>query len=228
MLYKQTVSPATLELLKRLMNESSLNNFFLVGGTALSLQIGHRISIDLDFFTISDFDENFLLEEMEAKYGFQLDYQQKNTIKGRMGDVKVDFIAHQYPVLEDLLNDEGVRMTGLRDIAAMKLNAITGKGTRVKDFIDVAYLSSYMTPVQILEAYQGKYVNRNPLMAIKSLIYHQDIDFSEPVEMVDTKYDWTFVEKRLNDMLEYPEKLFEPLSFINPPEHNIKRQLRGR
>jgi nucleotidyltransferase AbiEii toxin of type IV toxin-antitoxin system len=224
MLYKQTVSPATLELLKRLMNEPLLDNFFLVGGTALSFQIGHRISIDLDFFTTSDFDANGLVEEIEAKYGFQLDYQQKNTIKGRIDDVKVDFIAHQYPVLEDLLNFEGIRMTGLRDIAAMKLNAIAGKGTRVKHFIDVAYLSSYLTPLQILEAYQDKYVNRNPLMAVKSLIYHQDIDFSEPIEMMDKNYAWQFVEKRLNDMLAEPEKLFEALGFVNPPENDLKRR----
>jgi hypothetical protein len=139
----------------------------------------------------------------------------------------VDFIAHQYPLLEGSLIDEGIRMTGLRDIAAMKLNAIVGKGTRVKDFIDVAYLSSYLTSVQILQAYQGKYVNRNPLMAVKSLVYHQDIDSSEPIDMLDKNYAWQFVEKRLNDMLAEPEKHFEALSFASTAENDLRTR-RGR
>lgn len=213
MLYKETVSPRTLEILKELMTEPSLGNFFLAGGTALALQIGHRISIDLDFFTINDFDKDGLLEELERSYGFAVDYQQKNTLKGRIENVKVDFIAHQYPLLSPLTNDEGVRMCSLRDIAAMKLNAIAGNGTRIKDYIDVAYLSSYMSALEIVESYSGKYTNRNPLMAIKSLIYHKDIDFSEPIEVIDENYSWEFITKRLDEMMAEPEKVFSSLSF---------------
>jgi hypothetical protein len=211
MLYKETVSSDTLELLKTLMHDPLLSDFFLVGGTALSLQIGHRRSIDLDLFTIKDFDENALLGEVEEKYNFYTDFQSKNTLKGQINGVKVDFISHKYPLINPLLVMEDVRMAGIQDIAAMKLNAIAGNGTRLKDFIDIAYISSVITPKQIVEAYQGKYSARNPVMAIKSMVYHNDIDFDEPIEMMDNNFSWSIIDKRLHDMLDTPEQVFEPI-----------------
>jgi len=222
MLYKETVSPATLELLKALMQDPLLSDFFLVGGTALSLQIGHRRSIDLDLFTIHDFDENALLSEVEEKYNFYTDSQSKNTLKGQIDGVKVDFISHKYPLVNPLLTIEDVRMVGMQDIAAMKLNAISGNGTRLKDFIDIAYISSFITPIQIVEAYQEKYSTRNPVMAIKSMVYHNDIDFDEPVEMLENNFTWSVIERRLHDMLDTPEQLFEPI------EMNVPLRRRGR
>jgi hypothetical protein len=210
------------------MAEPSLGNFFLAGGTELALQIGHRISIDLDFFTVNDFDEDGMLEELERNYGFLVDYQQKNTLKGRIENVKVDFIAHQYPLLSPLIDDEGVRMCSLKDIAAMKLNAIVGNGTRIKDYIDVAYLSSSMSASEAFDSYSGKYANRNPLMAIKSLIYHQDIDFSEPIEVIEKNYSWEFITKRLDEMMAEPEKVFSALSFGRKDDHSKIIKSRSR
>ena len=69
-------------------------------------------------------------------------------------------------------------MAGLEDISAMKLNAVAGYGKRIKDFIDIAYLSSFLTAAQIKEAYSEKYASTNPVMALKSLDYHDDIDFT--------------------------------------------------
>lgn len=222
MLYKGTVSTATLELLKALMHDPLLNDFFLVGGTALSLQIGHRRSIDLDLFTTKDFDENALLSEVEERYNFYTDFQSKNTLKGQIDGVKVDFISHKYPLVNPLLIVEDVRMAGIQDIAAMKLNAIAGNGTRLKDFIDIAYISSFITPIQIVEAYQEKYSSRNPVMAIKSMIYHNDIDFDEPIEMMDNNFTWSVIERRLHDMLDIPEQVFEPIDM------NVRYRRRGR
>lgn len=144
------------------MRDPLLSDFFLVGGTALSLQIGHRRSIDLDLFTIKDFDENTLLNDIEEKYNFYTDFRSRNTLKGQIDGVKVDFISHKYPLVGPLLTIEDVRMAGMQNIAAMKLNAIAGNGTRLKDFIDIAYISSFITLVQIVEAYQEniRYVTR--------------------------------------------------------------------
>lgn len=227
MLHKETVSPATLELLKTLMNDPLFSGFFLVGGTALSLQIGHRKSIDLDLFSLDDFNENELQAHIEEKYNFYTDFQSKNTLKGQINGVKVDFISHKYPLINPLLIEEDVRMAGLDDIAAMKLNAISGNGTRLKDFIDIAYLSSFLTPIQIVEAYQAKYSSRNPLMAIKSMVYHQDIDFTEPIEMMDQKYSWKQVEKRLNNMLDTPDRLFDSLILTKEVEKKEESKRKG-
>jgi hypothetical protein len=211
MLRKETVSEPTLELLKTLMNDGLLKDFFLVGGTALSLQIGHRISIDLDFFNQSAFDENFLIAELESKYKFRLDYQSKNTLKGEIENIKVDFITHNYPLSKPLIQEEGVRMASPEDIAAMKLNAIAGNGSRLKDFIDIAYLSSTITLSQMVNAFEQKYASRNPSIVLKALEYHQDINFKEVIEMVDNKYQWKYIEKRLFQMTKFPKRLFSEM-----------------
>lgn len=211
MLRKETVSEPTLELLKTLMNDELLKDFFLVRGTALTLQIGHRISIDLDFFSHSSFDENFLIAELENKYKFQLDYQSKNTLKGEIENIKVDFITYNYPLAKPLIQEEGVLMASPEDIAAMKLNAIAGNGTRLKDFIDIAYLSSIITLSQMVNAYEQKYASRNSSIVLKALEYHQDINFREIIEMADRKYQWKVIEKRLFQMTKFPKKLFSKM-----------------
>lgn len=208
MLRKETVSESTLELLKTLMEDELLESFFLVGGTALTLQIGHRISIDLDLFTQAPFDADEMLSDLENRYQFKMDFQARNTLKGAIKEVKVDFIAHNYPLVNPLINIDGVRLASREDIAAMKLNAIAGNGTRLKDFIDIAYLSSSLTLLQMIDAYETKYTTRNPAMVIKSLDYHNDINFHEPVEMLDKKYKWESIKKRLSQMTLNPARLF--------------------
>jgi hypothetical protein len=215
MLRKETVSKSTLELLKTLMNDELLTDFFLVGGTALALQIGHRLSIDLDLFTKVSFDDNQMLFDLENKYRFQLDFQSKNTLKGEIDGVKVDLITHNYPLVKPLLDFDGVRMASAEDIAAMKLNAISGNGTRLKDFIDVAYLSSSLSLSQMVDAYEEKYTSRNPAMVIKALDFHQDINFNEPIEMLEGKYKWKDIEQRLGQMTLHPTKLFNQIYEMN-------------
>jgi len=99
-------------------------------------------------------------------------------------------------------------MAALEDIVAMKLNAITGNGTRPKDFIDVAYMSSFLSLSQMIDAYEIKYSSRNPTMVIKALDYHNDINFDEPIEMLGGKYNWKHIEDRLSEMTLNPLKLF--------------------
>ncbi len=212
MLQRIAVKSTTLELLVMLMNDSLLNNFFLVGGTALALQIAHRDSIDLDFFCKNAFDATNLLTELENRYNFKQNYISKNTLKGEIDNVKVDFIAHQYPNIEANLLIENVRMAALPDIAAMKLNAIMSNGTRLKDFIDIAYLSSLLSLNKMQVSYQEKYTNSNPLMIPKALTYFKDIDFTEPINLMVGKLKWQIIEKRLLAMVNNPLKKFTPLT----------------
>lgn len=193
------------------MQDENLNDFFLVGGTALSLQIGHRISIDIDLFSQSPFDENAILRYLESQNKLQLDYLAKNTIKGQITGTKVDLITHSYPLIEDLKVIEGIRMASLEDIAAMKLNAIIGNGSRLKDFIDIAYLSCYIPLKRMIGAYEQKYSLRNPLLVLKGLSYHLDINFNEPIKMMNDKFVWKKIEKRLMDMEKFPAKVFNEM-----------------
>jgi len=211
MLQKETVTASTLELLKSLMQDLQLNDFFLVGGTALSLQIGHRISIDIDLFSQNMFDENKLLAYLEKQRNLRLDFLEKNTIKGQINEIKIDLITHSYPLVKPLNVLDGIRLASLADIAAMKLNAIVGNGTRLKDFIDIAFLSCSLSLKQMAEAYELKYATRNPLLIFKALSYHKDINFKEPIHMVAAPFSWKPIEKRLDQMIKSSSRVFESL-----------------
>ncbi len=208
MLHTKTVAPKTLELLVRLMNDPTFDTFRLVGGTSLSLLIGHRISVDLDLFSNITFDEQKMLEYLRLEYDFELDYIDKETLKGEIDGVKIDCIAHKYTWLSPPVFENSIRLAAFEDIAAMKLNAIVGNGTRVKDFIDIAYLSQKMTFNQMLSAYQTKYKS-NAVMALKAIIYFDDINLKEPIIMIDNPtFEWKSIKKRLNMLLKYPDKIF--------------------
>lgn len=207
MLYKETVSAATLELLVRLMADKKLNQFVLVGGTSLSLQIGHRISVDLDLFANAPFNENELSAYLISDYEMELDFLARNTIKGEINGIQIDCITHEYPWVQEFAVEENIRFAGLHDIAAMKLNAISGNGTRIKDFIDIAFLSSYMSFLEMLEAYKTKYKS-NLLIPVKSITFFDDINFDEPIKMFHSRFEWKKIAKRLLEMQKYPDKRF--------------------
>ena len=80
MLQEQTVPRATFELLKKLMKDENLSKFHLAGGTAIALYLGHRISIDLDLFSLEDFDNTELESYLSQQYNFLTDYKYRNTL----------------------------------------------------------------------------------------------------------------------------------------------------
>jgi hypothetical protein len=190
MLHTETVNLATLGLIKRLQSDTVLQDFVLVGGTALSLQIGHRISVDIDFFTRKEFDNNQLLEHLEQNYGFQEQYSHTNTLKGIINGVFVDLLRHDYRFIADHQLIDDVQMASMQDIAAMKVNAITGNGTRAKDFVDIYFLLNEFSFSEVIDFYKTKYNTRNDFHAIKSLTYFDDIIVEEWPNML--------LEKELN------------------------------
>jgi hypothetical protein len=190
MLHYETVEKPTLDLLKKLMNDNLFKDFILVGGTALALSLGHRKSIDIDLFTNHSFDVRHFTEYLQGSYSFSPDFIAENTIKGEIQGIVVDCIAHQYQWLDKYDTIDGIRLAGYKDIAALKLNAICGNGTRLKDFIDMAFLSTKLSFNEMLLAYQEKY-NSNLVIAIKSVVYFDDINFDEPIMMAgEKKFQW--------------------------------------
>jgi len=184
MLYKETIEPNTLELLKKLQNSEMLKGFYLAGGTSLALQIGHRISIDLDLFTQNDFDTNEMLEFLESTFQFKLIYSSINTLKGSIGQINLDVIAHKYPLINNPINIEGISLLSINDISAMKLNAITGNETRSKDYIDIYFILKKYSLIEILNFYSIKYDSRNQLHVLKSLAYFEDISENDWPNMI--------------------------------------------
>ena len=193
MLQKKAVRSHILKLIRSLQSDTKFKDFHLVGGTALALQIGHRESIDIDLFTTNDFDVNSTLEYLEQEYAFSLQLSAKNTLKGIIDDVFIDIISHKYPIINKLIESEGIRMLSQNDIIAMKVNAIAGNGTRIKDFIDIYFLLKHHSFSDIITYYKKKYSQRNDLHAIKSLCYFGDID---------QKQDWPKLLKEKDLSLE--------------------------
>jgi hypothetical protein len=203
------------------MDDGRFIDFHLVGGTALALQIGHRKSIDLDLFTLENFDFENLNRYLKENYGFVDSFFEKNTLKGFIEGIKVDFLTHAYPLVAPVVTENNVRMYAVKDIVAMKLNAIVHNGTRVKDFIDIAWISTIMSLSEMLKAYETKY-RVSYIPALKSLLYFDDIDFNEPVQMTNEKFQWKFISKRLEMMSKFPERIFpNPVSSINKQKSKI-------
>jgi len=198
MLFKETVKQGTLDLISRLMQDQLLHSFYLVGGTALSLKIGHRESIDIDLFNSGDFDGDHLAGHMKEVYGADVRRHKINYVSGSIDNVDFDFISHKYPSIKPLETIEGIRMMSLQDIAAMKVNAIVNSGERVKDFIDIHYLLKRMEISDILDHYCSKYPNVDVNTAISSLSYHQDVDLNVPVVLKDKTLKWQDVSRSIN------------------------------
>jgi hypothetical protein len=224
MLHEETVEASTLALIRRLMADENLADFYLVGGTALSLKLGHRISIDIDLFTGKDFDSAAVCEHLKAVYGLTDEKTVKNGVFGFIDDVKVDFISHQYPLIKPIELTSGIRMLSLEDIGAMKLSAIVQNGSRIKDFIVVYSLLEKLPLGLLVEAYTDKYPQASSQIAKTSLLYHQDIDFSVPIKLLDRKFDWQETSMRLSQAVYRPWITFED----EQPEQSLKQGKRPR
>jgi len=137
MLQYRALYPGTLELLKEMMQVPELQDFFLVGGSALALQIGHRISVDIDLFTQEDFDTQSLflkldklftisdLTEKSSTLNFNIAYPDKSN-----NVIKVDLIKYAYPLINPVLDIDNIRLLSIEDIIPMKLSAIAGRGSK--------------------------------------------------------------------------------------------------
>ncbi len=130
MLHKQTVSEELLELLNSLMKISALNDFDLVGGTSLALQIGHRNSVDIDLFGESRLEMDEILNLLSTVGELLTIKKSSKILITSINNIKVDFVNYSYPILEKASTVDGIRMASTKDIAAMKLNAIAGRGSK--------------------------------------------------------------------------------------------------
>ncbi|MBC8321348.1 MAG: nucleotidyl transferase AbiEii/AbiGii toxin family protein [Bacteroidetes bacterium] len=200
MLHKETVDKSTLDLLKQLQSKKYLKGFYLVGGTALALRIGHRKSIDIDLFSDFDFDVTQTLENLSSDFNYKLYFSANNTLKGSIDNVQVDILAHRYPLIQEPCTAEGITMLSLQDILAMKLNAITGSGQRVKDFIDVYYLLREFTMSEMIDFYSTKYKQYNEVNVLKSITYFNDVDLADWPQLTDNPLlKWDDVKASLSN-----------------------------
>lgn len=183
MLQYRTVEPATLELLIKLMQLPELKNFYLVVGTCLALRYGHRKSIDLDLFSVTDFDNDDIIKVLEQKFpGFVYRSSDQGVgIFGFIDDVKIDLVKHHaFKQIGTPEEEGGIRMFSDRDIVAMKVFAILKRAEK-KDFWDLAELLQVYTVQDIITFYQEKYPSSQLLITVPQAITY----FADAEESVD-------------------------------------------
>lgn len=196
MLSFQTIDPNTLELLKTLAQAPILSNMRLVGGTALALQYGHRRSIDLDFFGQTTESVEELSDALKEYTGGLTLLSASKTIRVyRIRDVKVDIVNYNYPWIDEALKEEGLMLASPKDIAAMKVNAVMGRGTK-KDFIDIYFLLQHYSFEQLMRFYLEKYADGTVYRALMSMTYFGDAD-PQPMPYMFVNVTWESIKEKI-------------------------------
>lgn len=202
MLHPETVDRSILGLIKSLQGKEYLKGFNLVGGTALALYLGHRISVDIDLFSNFGFDVSVMLENISQDFPFKLHYSSSNTLRGSIGNIQTDIIAHRYPHIKEPVLADNIFIMSEEDIIAMKLNAIMTSGERVKDFIDIYFLLEKYDLTEMVRFYKLKYNQENDGPILKSLIYFNDVDVSSwPVLIKDPHLKWGTIKRRIDKVV---------------------------
>lgn len=164
------------------------SDFYLAGGTAIALYFGHRRSVDLDWFIETSLADPLLWADELRRRGvpFETGQVAQGTLYGSVHGVLVSFLEFRYPLLDSLSlwSDYGCRLAGLRDLACMKLSAITQRGSR-KDFIDLyALLQSGLALAEMLSWYREKFQVKDIGHVLYALVYFDDADAERMPRMV--------------------------------------------
>lgn len=179
------------------MQVPELSEFSLVGGTALSLYFGHRLSIDLDLFSTKNFNNDDIIPALENQFK-SFSFRNNNNPIGLFGyieDIKVDFVKqHYHPVIKPIVVEDGIRLFSLPDIIAMKINAVLKRGVK-KYFWDIAELLKHYNMKDFIKFYHKKYPGQQLIISIPQAISYFD-DAEESEEPVSLKgQTWEGVKK---------------------------------
>jgi len=186
MLREETVEPATLGLLKKIVSLPELKQFRLVGGTALSLLFGHRKSIDLDLFTDQPLEKDVLVSALEDNFGriIPSEKERKYIYQCVIQDVKVDFVSVIDPFLNPIQIIEDIPFADTKDLIALKLNAVKGRGVK-KDFWDVAKLLQIYPLDDLFRFYYERYPYDDTQALQRSISWFEDAENTLAPESLD-------------------------------------------
>ncbi len=170
----------------------------LAGGTALALHLGHRISIDLDFFTGKVFNPEDIISALrKTGLHFRIISEGEGYLIFEAAGIKVSIFKYDYPFLERTPGYEEVTVAGIVDIASMKVIAISQRGTK-RDFIDLYFVLQKM-PFHIIADHMIKRFGKeriNPIHIGKSLVYFSDAESNpEPDYIKGSEINWDKVKK---------------------------------
>lgn len=193
---------SNLELLGKM---PEIKDFYLAGGTALALQIGHRYSVDLDFFIAQKFSTTKLLKKLLAHPNCVKQSVSEGTLYIALNNVSCSFIVYLYPLIDQTVSSPwGIPLASIVDIGAMKINAIGGRGYR-RDFVDLYFLTQIRPLPVIWEDFKKRYANTglSTVHVLKSLTYFVDAEkdpMPDMIKLVDWKKVRAFFEKETKNL----------------------------
>ena len=199
-MYWEVIDENRYNILKKVIEKISLENYYLAGGTALALQTGIRESFDFDFFVQIEFDENLLIQELEEIGKLEVTVCRKGTVHAILNGVQLTFLYFKNNLVADKIEVEDVKglyLASIKDIAIMKLIAISQRGTK-KDFFDLYYICNNfnITITDILKMLKEKYDENkvNYAHIIQSLAYFEDAE-DENLPKVFIDYNWEKIKE---------------------------------
>ncbi len=197
MLQKQALPIATLNVLEKLSPLDFLNDFSLVGGTALTLYWGHRISDDIDFFTDKKIELLYIEGKLNELNGTQFISRTPIGTFYSIDSVKADFLIYPYPFNQKAYLEDSFKLAALDDIVTMKLGAITNRGAK-KDFVDLYYTLQHYSFEKLCILYTEKYKTKNLFALFRSLTYFDDAEPKDmPELLIDKHLTWSTIKKEI-------------------------------
>jgi len=213
LLHWSTLGEERTAILKMLVDQMPISGSYLAGGTALALMLGHRQSVDLDWFCTYQFDPEQLARQLSSLAEFETSDAAKGTLHGIFNGLRITWLYYPNPMLDTFTTTSempGLKLASLRDIAVMKLAPLSHRGS-AKDFIDLYILAKHNIALrQIIEDMPAKFPGKkiNNYHIIKSLSYFDDAE-CEPLPKMFIDFDWQSLKKYF---LEEQLKLMESLN----------------
>lgn len=198
-MFEETLSATTRRALDRIAaaHISVFRSAYLAGGTALALQLGHRFSYDLDFFSSRRFDVHRLAEKFKSLQGFSFEKIAPGTLFGYFPGVKFTLFFYHYPLLLKTKDYKGIKVASISDIAAMKIAAIADRGAK-RDFIDLFFIlrKREVTLKDCFIFYDRKFgvFYKNRVHILKSLVYFEDAE-EDPMPKLLEKISWEKIKE---------------------------------
>ena len=199
-MYWNVIDESRKEILKRVTEKIEIGTYYMIGGTALALQSGIRESFDFDFCVKEKFDTNLLMQDLNKLGTLKLTFISENTLHCILDNVQLTFMYFPNKLIDELIAVNEYRnlyLASVKDIAAMKLIAISQRGTK-KDFFDLYYIckNNNITISEILSMLNIKYNEEklNYFHIIKSLIYFEDAE-DEILPKTNINYNWEEIKE---------------------------------
>lgn len=201
--FTETLPHNTALLVEQFQNSASnfLQEFYLSGGTALSLQVGHRESEDLDFFTQNHFNPEAIQEKLLTYGTLKRTELARGTLNTFVQGVKLQFLEYPYSIIEPLVRWDTIQLSSVADIACTKLQTIGMRGSK-KDFVDIYFLLQQYSLEDIFLLLKKKYptVEYSQTHILKSLVYFDDAD-AQPMPKMHKQVAWKDVKEKMKSII---------------------------